>query len=186
MGSPPGIQTGVLPITLRHLEVDDAPGLLDLRVRNRDFFEPFEPCHDDSFYTLEAQRAQIGLDLQRREADLGYVLGTFSSDGRLIGWVSLSQVFRRAFQNAVMGYAIDRAHNGRGYATEAVRGTLRFAFEELGLHRVQASVMPRNLASVRVLEKAGFRYEGLARRYLQINGAWEDHRLFAITAEEWA
>lgn len=62
---------------------------------------------------------------------------------------------------------------------------LRFAFAEAGLHRVQAAVMPRNGASIRVLEKTGFRREGLSLRYLQINGVWEDHLIFAITREEW-
>lgn len=179
-------RSGTLPVTMRHLDMGDAPALLSLRLRNREFFGPFEPVHDESFYTLEAQRAQIRIDLERRRSDQGYVLGIFLDDAHLIGWVSLSQVLRRSFQNAVIGYAVDRAHNGLGYATEAVRATLAFAFQELKLHRIQASVMPRNRASIRVLEKSGFRHEGLAERYLRINGVWEDHRIYAITAEEWA
>jgi [ribosomal protein S5]-alanine N-acetyltransferase len=90
---------------------------------------------------------------------------------------------RRVFQNAHLGYAVTEAANGRGYATEAVQEATRIAFEELGLHRVQAAVIPRNDASIRVLEKAGFRREGFAERYLLINGAWEDHLVFAVTRE---
>ncbi|MNN91526.1 putative ribosomal N-acetyltransferase YdaF [compost metagenome] len=82
-----------------------------------------------------------------------------------------------------MGYYIDQIHNGKGYATAAVSLCLKKAFNEIGLHRVEAGVMPRNLPSIRVLEKVGFRHEGLAKTYLKINGTWEDHRIFAITSE---
>ncbi|MBI3725865.1 GNAT family N-acetyltransferase [bacterium] len=91
---------------------------------------------------------------------------------------------RGPFRNAHLGYWIDREHQGRGLTTEAVRLLLAFAFGPLALHRVQAAVMPRNRASCRVLEKAGFRREGLARRYLMIDGKWRDHLIYAITIEE--
>lgn len=68
--------------------------------------------------------------------------------------------------------------------TEAVKLAVRFAFDEAGLHRVQAGVMPHNVRSIRVLEKAGFRNEGLSKRYLNINGVWKDHLIFARTSEE--
>ena len=89
------------------------------------------------------------------------------------------------FSNAYLGYFVSERHNGHGYATTAVRQAVDFAFEELGLHRVQAAVVPRNAGSIRVLEKAAFREEGLALRYLQIAGVWEDHRVYAVTVEEW-
>jgi len=95
-------------------------------------------------------------------------------------------VLRGAFQNAYLGYWIDGERQGRGLTTEAVVAATSFAFEAAGLHRVQAAVMPRNLASQRVLEKAGYRREGVAERYLCIAGRWEDHQIFALTAEEWA
>ncbi len=101
-----------------------------------------------------------------------------------MGRLTLSQVFRKAFRNCYLGYWVGREHNGRGYATEAVRLSVDYAFGELGLHRVQANVMTKNRRSARVLEKAGFRKEGLALRYLCIAGAWEDHDTYALTAEE--
>jgi ribosomal-protein-alanine N-acetyltransferase len=107
-------------------------------------------------------------------------------DRTIIGRVALGGLLRGAFQNAYLGYWIDAEHEGRGLMTEAVRATLSFAFGPAELHRVQAAVMPRNAASQRVLEKVGFRREGFAERYLCIAGAWEDHILFAVTAEEWA
>ena len=92
---------------------------------------------------------------------------------------------RSSFQNAYVGYWIDEALAGRGLMPEAVVVLARFAFEELGLHRLQISIIPRNAASRRVPEKLGLRDEGIAVRYLEINGIWEDHVRYAITAEEW-
>ena len=92
---------------------------------------------------------------------------------------------RGAWQNATLGYWVDEGSGGRGHATRAVRLTLAFAFEHVGLHRVQPAVIPRNARSNRVVEKAGFRLEGRAARYLRIAGVWEDHDIYAMTAEEW-
>jgi len=88
------------------------------------------------------------------------------------------------FQNAYMGYFVGRDHNGRGLATEAVELVVAHGFDDLALHRIQAAVMLDNPASMRVLTKAGFRREGVARRYLQIDGRWVDHVLFAATVED--
>jgi [ribosomal protein S5]-alanine N-acetyltransferase len=118
------------------------------------------------------------------EAGRGYAFGIFDAGG-LVGYANLNAVVRGVFQNAYLGYAVAEKANGRGYATEAVRAAVRIAFEELGLHRVQAAVMPRNVGSIRVLEKAGFRREGLAEGYLLINGTWEDQVLFAVTRDEY-
>jgi ribosomal-protein-alanine N-acetyltransferase len=106
-------------------------------------------------------------------------------EDRIIGRIALGGVLLGAFQNAYLGYWIDAEEQGRGLMTEAVRATTTFALRTARLHRVQAAVMPRNARSQRVLEKVGYRREGTAQRYLCIAGAWEDHVLFALTAEEW-
>ncbi|HEX3771827.1 MAG TPA: GNAT family protein [Polyangiaceae bacterium] len=106
-------------------------------------------------------------------------------DRTIIGRVALGGVLRGAFQNAYLGYWIDEGHQGDGLMTEAVRAATAFALGTVGLHRVQAAVMPRNAASQRVLDKVGYRREGLAERYLCIAGEWEDHIIFAMTVEEW-
>lgn len=105
-------------------------------------------------------------------------------DGRIAGIFNLNEIVRGPFQNAYAGWAINAEVAGRGLATEGVRQLLHYAFDELGLHRVQANIIPRNAASIRVAEKAGLRFEGLARRYLRINGAWEDHAMYARTVED--
>ncbi|RKP47992.1 N-acetyltransferase [Cohnella endophytica] len=172
-------------IYIRPLEITDAEELLALRVCNRSFLQPFEPIRLEGYWTLEEQRNLIAASVQGGLAPQFRAFGIFLKEGNdLVGRIELSGIARGPFQNANVGYFLDQAHNGKGYATEAVSDCVSYAFGELGLHRVQAGVMPRNLPSKRVLEKAGFRYEGLARRYLNINGTWEDHELYAITVED--
>ncbi len=102
-----------------------------------------------------------------------------------MGRIALSNIVRGAAQYATIGYSVDQSHNGKGYATEAVRQAVAFAFRDAGLHRVRGAVMPDNPASARVLLKAGFRPEGHFLRYLRINGRWADHDIYAITEEDW-
>jgi ribosomal-protein-alanine N-acetyltransferase len=115
-----------------------------------------------------------------------FLLAERTNPNVIIGRLALGGVLRGAFQNAYLGYWIDEGKQNRGLMTEAVRAATAFAFEGAGLHRVQAAVMPRNGPSQRVLEKVGYRREGVALRYLCIAGRWEDHILFAMTADEWA
>ncbi len=157
------------------------PTLLAFMEENRGFLEQWEPVREDDFFTLDAQLADIEAAAADLAADRRYAFGIFEGD-ELVGRVALSQVFRGVFQNAYLGYSIGERWNGRGFASEAVGLAVRFAFDKLALHRVQAAVMPRNVGSIRVLEKNGFREEGYAVGYLCINGVWEDHRIFARTA----
>lgn len=157
--------------------------MLDLLVRNRAFLAPFEPLRPEADFTIEGQRDEIAELAAARAADSAYAF-CIRAGGDLVGRLTLSQVFRKAFRNCYLGYWVGEEHNGRGYATAAVRAAVDYALGELGLHRVQANVMTKNPRSARVLEKTGFRREGLALRYLQIAGAWEDHHLYAVTAED--
>ena len=167
---------------VRPLGPDDAPAMLELRVRNREHFLTGEPVREQAFFTLERQRATLAAAEAERRIGTRVLLGVFDDD-TLAGYVALSQISRGAFQNAFLGYAIDGERTGRGLATAAVAAALEHAWE-LDLHRVQANVAPDNVASHRVLEKNGFRYEGLALRYLLIGGRWTDHAMYAITVEE--
>ena len=169
---------------LRMLGPEDAEAMLALRVRNREHFLTGEPVHDEAFFTLEGQRKALRAAAEQHAEGTRVLFGVVDDDGALAGYVALSQIFRGAFQNAYLGYAIDRDRTGRGLATAAVRAALEHAWA-IGLHRVQANVIPENVASRRVLEKNGFRHEGRALRYLHIGGRWADHDMFAITADEW-
>ena len=170
---------------VRPLTLDDADALLELRLANRAHFQIYEPLLTEQHYTLVAQQEEIDAAARDWEVDRRYVFGIFDGVDDLVGRVSLSAVFRRAWQNANIGYYVDRRKAGRGHATEGVKLCVRFAFETARLHRVQGAVMTWNPPSRRVLEKAGFRLEGIARHYLNINGKWEDHHIYAITVEDW-
>src|SRR6202035_1076422 len=122
---------------------------------------------------------------RERQLGSGYGFGIFVDD-RLAGEITLSSIQRGPFQNAFVGYWVDQALAGNSLAPEATLVILRFAFEDLGLHRVEIAIVPRNESSRRVVEKLALREEGGAVRYLEIDGQWEDHVRYAITAEEWA
>lgn len=172
-------------VYLSPLQKSDASEMYALRKRNQHFLQPYEPIRPASSLTLAGQAEQLAQAERDFAAGSGYAFGIFLTEtDQLIGRIALANVVRGAWQNATLGYFLDQAHNGKGYTSTAVRLVLDFAFTKAQLHRVQAGVMPRNLPSIRVLEKNGFRREGLSLRYLQINGVWEDHLLFARTIED--
>ncbi len=172
-------------IYIRYLEDIDTEVLLDLNLRNKEFFQKYSPTHEDTFYTLDSQRKFISDMAKKREKDNGYCFGIFIKDSNeLIGDVNLFQIFRGSLQSCLIGYSLDKQHNGSGYATEAVSLAVRFVFNELNLHRIEAGVMLTNIGSIRVLEKAGFHKEGIAQKNVKINGKWEDHQVLAIISNK--
>jgi [ribosomal protein S5]-alanine N-acetyltransferase len=159
---------------IRLLERDDAEELAALYRANREFLRPFEPARPDEFFTTAVQRRRIeriGNDLWR---------WAIVDEGRIVGMIALADVIREPLQLANIGYWVDRGHNGRGLATQAVADVVRFAFSEAALHRLEAGTLPDNFASQRVLEKNGFVQFGLAHKLLQIDGVWRDHVLFEL------
>ena len=175
-------------IVLRPLAPTDWDAWREVRKRCHDWLVKWEPRaaagHPDPTEDRRAFVARCGARDRERELGSGFGFGVFV-DGRFAGEINLNTIQRGPFQNAYIGYWMDEAMAGRGYIPEAVAVVLQFAFEEIGLHRVQISVIPRNRPSRRVMEKLHLRDEGVAQRYLEINGAWEDHIRFAITREEW-
>jgi len=187
------IRSGALELTgrrvmLRPLVTGDFDEWRDVRRRCRDWLEKWEPKplpgHPDITEDRRAFAASCGARDRERQLGSGYGFGIFV-DGHFAGAINLSSIQRGPFQNSYIGYWIDEARAGQGFVPEAVVVVLRFAFEELSLHRVQISIIPRNSPSRRVVDKLNLRDEGVARRYLEINGVWEDHIRYAMTAEEW-
>lgn len=177
-------------VMLRPLEADDYQAWRDVRVRCRDYLEPWEPLPEpgapDPVRDPAAFRARCAAWSRQRHLDSAYPNGIFLDGGTLVGEINLSGVQRGPFQSGHIGYWIDEAVAGQGIAPEALVVLLKFAFEELHLHRIEVAIVPRNDRSHRVVQKAGLRKEGVALRYLQIRGTWEDHVIYAITTEEWA
>lgn len=145
--------------------------------RNREFLKPFDPAREEAFFTIECQREILRAEEAARAAGTGFrfYIVPMGSPETVIGSIGLNNVVWGAFRSAFLGYKLDAAYLNRGYMTAAVGMAVRYAFDEVGLHRVEANVMPRNKPSLRVLEKNGFVNEGLSRYYLNINGVWEDH-----------
>ena len=162
----------------------NAEEILEFVLRCRDHLRPWEPERPPSHYSLAGQEEALARYRSARESGLEFIFGIRAHDAGLAGRVALTGVARGPFLNANLGYCVAPETCSRGVATGAVKLVTRHAFEVLGLHRVQAAVMPRNGPSLRVLDKAGFRREGHALRYLKIAGEWEDHDLFALLADE--
>ncbi len=175
-------------VELRPLVESDFAEWQAVRRANRDWLAPWEPTPPTSQPDVVEDRvafaARCSARDRERQMDAGYGFGVFV-EGRLVGEMNLSGVQRGPFQSGHVGYWIDYRCAGREYTPEALVVVLDFSFETLRLHRVQISIIPRNQASRRVVEKLGIRSEGIALRYLEINGNWEDHVRYAITTEEW-
>jgi ribosomal-protein-alanine N-acetyltransferase len=164
-----------------------AAAVCEFHRRNRAHFARWDPPTAESFYTLEAQSARVSLGVSAFQNDTAYRWWLIdatrcggaclpSSEVEVIGSLHFSQVSRGAFQSAMLGYALDEAHVGQGLMSEAIAAGLQEVFSpRVNLHRVQAAYRPENVRSARVLERLGFRKEGLAPDYLYIDGAWRDH-----------
>lgn len=173
-------------IALRAPKVSDVRQLIEMQMESEDFLAPWFPARSPDEYEWKATRQKILENRRDFRADRAYkFVFTLGAQGPVIGRVSLSQVFRGIFQNAYIGYYIDVRYKQQGLTSEAVRVALDTAFGPLGLHRVQAAIMPHNVASLALVRSVGFRLEGVAERYLKIAGDWRDHCFFAMTAEEW-
>jgi ribosomal-protein-alanine N-acetyltransferase len=163
--------------TTRLIAVEDAPILAELLQLNREFLAPWEPVRPDDYFTVDGQRHVIEDALRQYDQQVT-APHVILANGEIVGRVTLSNVVRGAFQSCNLGYWVGSAHNGRGLATTAVRNIMAVAFGALGLHRIEAGTLLHNVASQRVLERNGFVCFGVAPRYLNIAGRWQDHAMY--------
>jgi ribosomal-protein-alanine N-acetyltransferase len=175
-------------LLLRPLVASDFQAWREVRRRNVDWLTKWEAqrVHGQPDVVEDRDAFAVRCSARQRERQLGtgYGFGIFIN-GDFAGEINLSAVQRGPFQSAYVGYWIDEKHAGNGYMPEALIVLAQYAFDDLHLHRIQISIIPRNSASRRVVEKLGVREEGIAVRYLEINGVWEDHVRYGLTAEEW-
>jgi ribosomal-protein-alanine N-acetyltransferase len=167
-------------VVLRVPQMSDYAEWAALREASRDFLTPWEPTWPPDDLTRASYRRRIRRYAEDQRSDLAYPFFVFrKSDNALLGGLTLANIRRGCAQAGNLGYWMGAAHSRQGYMTAAVKLVIPFAFETLRLHRVEAACIPGNVASVRLLEKTGFRREGFAREYLCIDGAWQDHLLYA-------
>lgn len=155
--------------------------VLDYYKRNHNFLQEWEPQRPKDFYTLAYQKRQLGYEYRMfKERKLIRFWILKKEDNKLIGNICLSNIIMGNFRSCYMGYKLDCDEINKGYMTEAIKKVLEIMFNEYGLHRIEVNVMPRNIRSLKVMKKLNFEEEGYSRRYLEINGKWEDHVHFAI------
>ena len=172
-------------LLLRAPMMSDFPQWSELREQSRTFLTPWEPIWPSDDLTRSGFRRRLRRYNEDIAEDRAYPFVIVrEDDNAIVGGVTLANVRRGIVQAGTIGYWIGQPFAGRGYMTSALRVLLPTLFGELNLHRVEAACIPNNLASVKVLEKCGFGREGLARRYLCINGVWQDHYLYGLLDED--
>jgi ribosomal-protein-alanine N-acetyltransferase len=170
-------------VTLRMVRHTDAGPLAAAYTKNRGHLAPWEPTRTDAFFTTTWQAIEIPRWIAGYHAGttLPLVLVTETATGtQIVGKITLSGIARGAAQSASMGYWVDADQTGTGLGSAAVAAVTTLARRDLDLHRIEAGTLVHNVASQRVLAKAGFDFIGLAPRYLQIAGRWQDHNLFQL------
>ncbi|HVQ10512.1 MAG TPA: GNAT family protein [Methyloceanibacter sp.] len=168
-------------VILRTPQMADYPAWAEIRAASRDFLTPWEPLWASDELSRASFRRRVRHYQRDLREDVGYALFIFAlNSGALVGGLTLCNVRRGVTQACTRGYWIGRTHAHQGYMTAAVRAVIPFVFDSLELHRLEASCLPTNAASIKLLERTGFTREGMARRYLRINGVWQDHLLYAL------
>jgi ribosomal-protein-alanine N-acetyltransferase len=164
-------------VEVRLVRDDDAAALTAVLLANREFMAPWEPTRDASYFTEQHQQNELTLARRRFEESLALPC-VIVYEGKIVGRINLNNIVHGVFRSADLGYWVSQEYNGRGVATAAVAAVERRAFDDLGLHRIQAGTLVHNLGSQQVLLRNGFTRIGLAPAYLRIAGRWQDHLLY--------
>ena len=166
---------------LRILKPDSASKVLKYYIRNHDFLKEWEPKRTKDFYTVQYQRRQLRYEYNMfKEKKLIRFWLFKKEDNKLIGNIGISNIVMGNFKSCFMSYKLDKNEINKGYITEAIKEVVRIMFDDYDLHRIEVNVVPYNERSLSVMKKLNFEEEGFSRRYLEINGNWEDHVHFAI------
>ena len=163
-------------LTVRTVHAADAPALLGYAARNRAHLDRWEPARPPGFETLAYwERFVLSTEREHEGGRLARFVAEFDEDGALVASINLHNIEYGVFSGAVIGYSVDAAYEGRGLAREAVAAVVAYAFDTLGLHRIEANYQPVNDRSGKLLRALGFVVEGYSRDYLYLDGAWRDH-----------
>ncbi len=167
-------------VVLRTPQMTDYNEWAALREKSRAFLMPWEPTWPEDDLSRSAFRRRIKRYVEDLRSDQGYAfLIVRNTDNALVGGLTIANIRRGVAQAGSLGYWMGEPFARQGYMTAAVRAVVPFAFATLRLHRLEAACIPTNAGSIRLLENTGFVREGYAREYLCIDGAWQDHLLYA-------
>ncbi len=170
-------------LILEVLKPEDHEIVLDYYIRNKDFLKLWEPQREDSYFSKSKMMKLLYEDNKKINEGSSLRLWIFKEDEykhRTIGSVCINNIIRGVFQSGFLGYKLDKDETGNGYMREALKKGIEVVFNELKLHRLEANIIPRNTASIKVIKSLGFYEEGLAKNYLYINGSWEDHYHYVL------
>lgn len=169
-------------LILKVLNETDAQMVLDFYQINSSFFEPLEPLRCDHFYTTSFQRTSLRYEynLITSLKALRYYVFLKEDPNKIIGTLSFSNILKGSFMSCQIGYKFDYYHTKKGYALETITHCIPLMFNNFGIHRIEAYIMPCNTSSIRLIEKLGFHKEGTAVSSAKILGVWEDHIRYAL------
>jgi len=172
-------------LLLQTINMSHVESYFDFLIRNAEFFKKWSPAYDEGYSGLEYHKKRMAA----AEKDMAegrlmkFAVLLKNNLNNIIGTVSFSNIIKGPFQSCFLGYRMDEKENGKGYAKEAIRKGVDYMLNEVKLHRIEANIIRHNKPSIRVAEKLGFAYEGMSKKYLQINGNWEDHLHYVLLNE---
>ena len=164
------------------LDSTDTEQFFDFLMRNKEFFRRWSPAYEESYFSVWYHKSWLeSIEKEMNEGrQIKFGVYQRSNPNRIIGTVSFSNIIKGVFQSCFLGYRIDEHETKKGFASEAIARGVKYMFEEIKIHRIEANIMPVNTASIRVMEKLEFENEGLAKKYLKVNGIWEDHYHYVL------
>ena len=169
-------------LILRQIDESWAEEVLQYYNRNRRFLSEWEPQRPEEFYTLDFQKNFLQEDFKANEN--GKILRLWitnkNDERKIIGCITFNLIVRGVLQSCILGYKLDKDEINKGLITEGIKRAINVVFDELKLHRIEAPIMPINTASIKVVSKLGFENEGLSKKYIKVNGKWEDHTRWSL------
>lgn len=177
-------------LTLRVLDPSHADKVLKFLEKNKEHLAIWEPVRDAEYFTVQRQAEILSQEYEKIQSADTYKTWIFRKEDtqcdQIIGSIALTEIVRGCFYSCFLGYRMDQSQTKKGYMSEAIQRMVEYGFNELNLHRIEANIIPRNVASLTVAEKNGFTCEGLSRKYLYINDKWEDHVHMVRLNDNWS
>ncbi len=172
-------------LTLKTLDKHSASKVLKYYKTNENFLEIYEAKRTAEFFTLSTQKEilKIEYDELKKVKQIRFFIFLKGND-EIIGSICFSNIIGGIFKSCMLGYKLHKDYLRQGYMTEALKKSIDYIFHTLKLHRIEASIMPKNEASLELIKKLGFTSEGYSPKYLKINGVWEDHIRYALINDE--
>ncbi len=172
-------------LRLSVLRKSEAARISEYFIKNREFHRKFSQTRTDEYFTVSTQRKYLAYDCESfLDGTLVPLWISLKGNDQVIGRVSFFNFAFGGMMSCACGYHLDKDHTGRGYMTEALRGAMAFVFDEYKMHRIEAFILPENEASVNLVKRLGFHYEGMRISYMHINGEYRDHEAFYILEDD--